>query len=179
MNKEVLFFDYAGCFNYYVKQIDKIRQAKIKGEVILAKPALLVSIIDALDEDIFIHNEFFINEWLEERYKSVISKFAHSSQFSTKTSIDKPFWHLESDGFWYLNCPGEHFDKKGTPSKSWLKENVLYASFDESLWILLQNKIWRQSLRDYIVEHKLAGGSWANKVKLSAISLLTTIILSA
>ena len=31
-----------------------------------------------------------------------------------------------------------------------------YASFDEDLWILLQNQVMRQRLHDYIVEHKLS-----------------------
>lgn len=46
MNKEIQFFDYSQCFNHYAKRIMSIRQAKINGEVILAKPVLLVAIID-------------------------------------------------------------------------------------------------------------------------------------
>lgn len=43
-----------------------------------------------------------------------------------------------------------------TPSKRWLKDNVQYASFDDDLWILLQNAVMRHRLRDYIIEHKLS-----------------------
>ena len=53
MNKEIQFFDYAQCYLHYTKRIMSIRQAKINGEVILAKPVLLVAIIDAIDEDVF------------------------------------------------------------------------------------------------------------------------------
>lgn len=37
----------------------------------------------------------------------------------------------------------------------WLKENVTYGYFDEDLWVLIQNKVWRMKLRDYIIEQKL------------------------
>ena len=103
MNKEIQFFDYAQCYLHYTKRIMSIRQAKINGEVILAKPVLLVAIIDAIDEDVFQNNQFVINDWLEGRYKMLMSHYAKDSQFEDKTGIEKPFWHLESDGFWHLN----------------------------------------------------------------------------
>ena len=46
-----------------------------------------------------------------------------------------------------------------TPTINWLKENVLCASFDEDLWILLQYEEWRKKVRDFIIEHKLTNGS--------------------
>lgn len=179
MDKELLYFDYERCFNHYVKHIDKIRQAKVNGEIILAKPALLVSLIDALDEDVFIHNEFFINEWLEERYKIIISQYAKNSQFSEVAGIEKPFWHLETDGFWHLKYPGEQLGKGRTPSKVWLNENVEFAYFDEFLWILLQNKFWRTQLRNYIIEHKLLDTSWSTTIKASGLGIFAAFLLSA
>ena len=46
-----------------------------------------------------------------------------------------------------------------TPTTKWLEVHVLYASFDDDLWKLLDNKEMRQRLRDYIIEHKLSGGN--------------------
>ena len=43
--KTIWFFDYEQSFNYYAKKIMTIRQAKIRGEVIVAKPVLLLSLI--------------------------------------------------------------------------------------------------------------------------------------
>ena len=37
--------------------------------------------------------------------------YAKDSQFDDKNTIDKPFWHLESDGFWHLNYEGERLSK--------------------------------------------------------------------
>ena len=179
MEKEVLFFDYERCFNHYVKRIDQIRQAKVNGEIILAKPVLLASLIDALDEDVFIHNEFFINDWIEERYKKLMMQFTKNSQFDGTTGIEKPFWHLETDGFWHLKYPGEQLGKGRTPSKAWLKENVESACFDDELWLLLQNKVWRLRLRDYIIEHKLTNNSWSTKIKASGLGIFAAFLLTA
>jgi hypothetical protein len=46
MNRLIQFFSYEQCYDYYTKRIDSIRQKIINGEVILAKPVLLVAIID-------------------------------------------------------------------------------------------------------------------------------------
>ena len=102
-----------------------IRQAKIHGETIVAKPVLLVAIIDGIDANVFRNNQFTINDWLEGRYNMLMSQYAKNSQFDDKTTIDKPFWHLETDGFWHLSYQGERLSKGHTPSKAWLKEIML------------------------------------------------------
>jgi putative restriction endonuclease len=156
-----------------------IRQAKIHGETIVAKPVLMVAIIDAIDSNVFTNNQFVINDWLEGRYKMLMTQYAKDSQFDDTTEIDKPFWHLESDGFWHLNYQGERLNKSKTPSKAWLKENVEFAYFDESLWILLQNKSWRMKLRDYIVEHKLNDDHWFGKIAAEGLGAIAVLIMAA
>ncbi len=58
-----------------------------------------------------------------------------------------------------------------------MKENVEFACFDEPLWILLQNKVWRMQLRDYIIEHKLTDDSWIGKIAAGNASLFPTLLL--
>ena len=55
------------CFTNYTKRIMNIKQAKIRGEVIVAKPVLLLAIIDGIDSELFIENKFLLTEWLEAR----------------------------------------------------------------------------------------------------------------
>ena len=179
MNRVIQFFDYEQCYKYYTKRIETIRQAKIHGETIVAKPVLLVAIIDGIDANVFKNNQFVINDWLEGRYKMLMQKYVRDSQFDDKTGIEKPFWHLETDGFWHLNYQGERLNKSRTPSKIWLEENVDFACFDEALWMLLQNKVWRMQLRDYIIEHKLTDGSWHSKIAAEGLGFLAAIILAA
>lgn len=179
MNRVIQFFNYEQCYEYYTKRILNVRQAKIHGETILAKPVLLVAVIDAVDANVFDNNQFIINDWLEGRYKMLMRKYAKDTQFEEKTGIEKPFWHLETDGFWHLNYQGERLSKGHTPSKAWLKENVEFAYFDESLWILLQNKVWRMKLRDYIIEHKLTDDYWRGKLAAERLATIAALLLVA
>lgn len=59
------------------------------------------------------------------------------------------------------------------------KENVEYANFDESLWILLQNKEWRTRLREYIIEHKLTDGFWNGKRMAEGLGVLAALLMVA
>ena len=157
MNRSLAYYDYSRCFAYYTERIMSIRQAKIQGEVIVAKPVLMLALIDGIDLGIFTNNRFVLNEWLEEHYMKLMFKYTRQSQFDKPTEINNPFWHLSNDGFWHLQLKTKG-EMRTTPSKAWLKENVSYASFDDDLWMLLQSKEWRTRLRDYIVEHKLVEG---------------------
>lgn len=68
MDRKISFFSYEQCFESYQKRIESIRQHRIKGETIIAKPVLMVAIIDAIDNNVFTNNQFVINDWLEGRY---------------------------------------------------------------------------------------------------------------
>ena len=93
MNRVIQFFSYEQCFKHYTKQIMSIRQAKIHGETIVAKPVLMVAIIDGIEANVFRNNQFVINDWLEEHYNSLMSQYVKGSQFDATTGIEKPFWH--------------------------------------------------------------------------------------
>ena len=116
------FFDYEHCFAYFAKRIMNIRQAKIRGEIIVAKPVLLLALIDGISENVFVGNEFGLTEWLEERYLTLMQKYTRSSQFSNITGIENPFWHLATDGFWNLQYRIEP-SNSSSPSKAWLKSH--------------------------------------------------------
>ena len=178
MNRNMQFYNYEQSFAHYSKSIMNIRQAKIHGEVMVAKPVLLLAIIDGIDADIFLSNEFQLTEWLEKRYKMLMVQYTENSQFDKPTDISNPFWHLHSDGFWHLQCI-EEGQEGVTPSKRWLKEKVSFAYFDDDLWFLLQNKVWRLKLRDYIVEHKLTNNSWLGKIAAEGLGAIAVLLLAA
>jgi len=172
------FFDYNKCYAHYTKCIMNIRQAKIRGEVIVAKPVLLLAIIDGIGTDEILANEIMLTEWLESRYVMLIQQYMKSSQFDKPTDISNPYWHLQGDGFWHLQCLEE--PQEGvTPSKRWLKEKVSYAYFDDDLWLLLQNKVWRLKLRDYIVEHKLSDDHQFGKITAESLGAIVALLLAA
>ena len=178
MNRVLTFYDYEQCFIHYTKRIMSIRQAKIRGEVIVAKPVLLLAIIDGIDADIFLGNEFPLSDWLEERYGMLMKLNMQNSQFDKPADISNPFWHLQSDGFWHLQL-AEKPQEGVTPSKRWLEEKVTLAHLDDDLWLLLQNKVWRLKLREYIVENKLTDGSWFGKIAAEGLGAIAALLLAA
>ena len=157
MDEEFKRNNYTQHYAYYTDKIISIRQAKIRGEVIVAKPVLMLAIIDGIESGVFTNNRFVLNEWLEEHYMKLMLQYTRQSQFDKPTEINNPFWHLSTDGFWHLQLKTKG-EMRTTPSKAWLKENVTYACFDDDLWVLLQNREWRIRFRDFIVEHKLMEG---------------------
>jgi putative restriction endonuclease len=56
---------------------------------------------------------------------------------------------------------------------------VSYAYFDDDLWMLLQDKVWRLKLREYIVEHKLTDNSWLGKIAAEGLGAIAALILAA
>ena len=135
----------------YFLKIDSIRQSKNNGHTSIAKPVLLLAIIDGITEGEIKNNQVTLNEWLEGKYNSLMTSFSRQSKI---TPINMPFWHLESDGFWHLIIlKGK--TRYVTPTIRWLKENVLYASLDDELWFLLQKDEWRNKLRNFIISNKL------------------------
>ncbi len=179
MNRVLRFYNYEQCFAHYTQRIMSIRQAKVHGEVIVAKPVLLLALIEGIEKGVFEGNRFVINEWLEKRYLALMALHTRNSQFDTPAGIEKPFWHLESDGFWHLQCNEERSGKSKTPSKLWLKEHVEFARFDDDLWILLQHREWRTKLRDYIIEHKLTDDSWHGKLAAEGLGIIAALVLVA
>lgn len=79
MNRTLHFYNYEQCYAHYTKRIMSIRQAKIHGEVIVAKPVLLLALIDGVDGGVFTTNQFTLNDWLEEKYLALMKQYTRSS----------------------------------------------------------------------------------------------------
>lgn len=142
-------------YNYYIEKISKMRQGVVKGEKSLAKPALLLAVIDGISEGKILHNDIVLTKWLEEKYSMLLLHYSHASQILHPTGIEKPFWHLQSDGFWHLKYPQSLYRQNVSPTKKWILDNVECARLDDDLWSLLQNDEWREKICKYIIDNKL------------------------
>jgi RNA polymerase sigma factor (sigma-70 family) len=138
----------------YFLKIEDLHQAQKDGVINVAKPVLLLAIIDGVAKGEILNNKIVLNDWLENTYKALMKIYSNQFVYKNITSISMPFWYLETDGFWHLKIQGEKTNKT-TPTTNWLKDNVLYASFDKDLWYLLQNEKWRKKLREFIIKYKL------------------------
>lgn len=152
-------------FDYYVEKISKMKQAVVKGEKVLAKPALLLAIIDGISEGKILHNDIVLTKWLEEKYYMQLLHYSKATQILNPTGIEKPFWHLQSDGFWHLKYPQSLYKNNMYPTKTWILTNVECAWFDDDLWSLLQDKEWRQKIRKFLIDNKLTQKSYKSENK--------------
>ncbi len=179
MDRHLDFFNYDGCLIYYKGRIQNIRQAKMYGEESVAKPILLLAIIDSISNGEIVVNRIRLTEKLIERYEELMKTYAKNLEYYSKTPIYHPFWHLQGDSFWHLNDAECIKEQKNTPSVPWIQEHVLYASVDEPLWILLQNEAMRLQLRNYIIEHKLTNDFSNGKKVAEGLGVLAAILLAA
>ena len=139
-------------YNYYIQLITNIKQAVVKGEKILAKPALILAVMDSINNGEIVQNKILLTAKLEKRYKYILSTY--TGGIVKLTNILMPYWYLQYDDFWSL----EYFKKyngRNVLTKKWFLENIKYAKLDNDLWYLIQDDFWRKKLCDYIIENKL------------------------
>lgn len=145
--------NYEDIYEKYTHKMLKMHQAKEKGRVIVAKPILLLSVINGIDEGIVKYNRIILGDWLVYRYNTLMSTYNNGTSV---TEINMPFWYLKNDGFWHIHFIDDPKEKVYTPSMKWLNDNVEFASLDNELWLLLQNEKWRTKIRDFILGYKLS-----------------------
>ena len=155
MNKVLQFYDYERCFKHYTQRIMNLRQARIHGEIIMAKPVLLIAVIDSVENDEVMSNHIRLTDTLERRYLALMRQYVKGSQFDKPTPIATPFFHLQGDGFWHLTWKPGKEPAAGSPSFRYICDNCARTSVDDDLWTLLEHQVMRHRLRDYIVTHKL------------------------
>jgi putative restriction endonuclease len=137
-------------FAYNKELLISLRRAKLNGIFINAKPILLLSVIDAFSLSIILENEINISERL-------IDLYHHNSRIYQpgikRTPFYKPFFHLTSDGFWFLKFK-EGYSLPGhakTPSLKWQREAIQYAYFSDSLYELLITESTREKLKEILI----------------------------
>lgn len=133
---------------YYSTELLQIKRGYRGGSVVNAKPYLLLSIIDLIENLHFQDNCIFFDDTLNSRYEYYHSYFGDYPI----TQLYKPFYYMTSDGFWHIEWKNNSDTKI---SSKYLRENVKYARFDNALWDLLQDTECRQTLREVIIQNFL------------------------
>lgn len=142
---------------YYVNKVLKLHCAYVRGKQILAKPILLLAIIQSVEDKLIIKNEFpwgnysdiFVN--FKKIYEDLFRGYLPNEY---QTPLSKPYFHLKYEGFWHLQL-NETVDYPKVSSIGFLNKNVRFAFLDEQLWELLQNPINRNYLREIVTQHYL------------------------
>lgn len=129
----------------YLDSLKSIRCQIVNGRQILAKPLLLIAILDLIDKDLARDNQLSI-DLLQTNYNNLMPKYG------VDTPFQYPTYFLVRDGFYHLTWRGEAI-KTHTPSAKMIRENVLYAYLDNVLWDLLQDKETRDMFRNTIEKY--------------------------
>jgi len=135
---------------YYRTMLIQTKRGNSRGITINAKPILLVALFDHIEKGLVSNNKILFDSDLKRCYENHYSLFEPERQI---TPLHKPFFYLQSDGYWYLSWNNDEEQKKY--SAKFLRENVKYASFDNALWDLLQDAEARSVLRETVINYFL------------------------
>ena len=124
-----------------------VKQKSTNGVTNAAKPALVISVIEAIAAGEIKNNQIRFQD-IEARYISTLEKWQPE-----KTPLKYPFYHLVGDSFWHLKWKGERPTKRISPSAKSLRENIDYAYFDNALWDLLQDEEARKGYIEAITKY--------------------------
>ena len=138
----------------YIQQISSLHCAKINGRFVIAKPMLLMALINGIEDGVFKENRFYWDT-SKEQYKA-LSRYYRDALLgyapnTSVTPLHKPFFHMNYDGFWHLKLK-EGARIPSSSSSGFLKDNLIYAYFDDGLWNMLHNQANRDKIRGIIVD---------------------------
>lgn len=133
----------------YTDLILKIKCGSYKGKKIKAKPILLYSLLEMIEDEVVKNNQIHFGKETEDAYKKVFERFEENI-----TPLFKPFFYFQFDGFWHLQYRKDCARIKNPSSKS-IKECVEFAYLDNPLWDLLQNEEIRSCIRTLIENNYL------------------------
>ena len=133
---------------YYRTLLIQTKRGNGGGKIINAKPILLIALFDHIEKGTVNNNKILFDCELKKCYENYYSLYEPEQQI---TPFCKPFFYLQSDGYWHLSW-NDAVEKK-VPSAKYLRENVKYASFDNALWDLLQDADARSVLQEVVINH--------------------------
>lgn len=131
---------------YYKTSLLTVNQKITNGKSNIAKPVLLLAIIDLIDEGYIIGNQIRYDEKLASTYNRIFKCYS-----DVVTLVQYPFYYMRNDNFYSIKGKTE----KKTPSGKYIRDNIEYAYLDNGLWDLLQDPATRNEFRDLIVNHYL------------------------
>jgi putative restriction endonuclease len=139
---------------YYRTALLQTKRGNGKGVFINAKPVLLIAVFDSIERGLIGDNKLLFDDRLKQMYESVYRSYEKERPI---TPFYKPFFHLQTDGYWHLSWEND-VDRKAKSDK-YLRENVKYASLDNALWDLLQDAEARNILKETVIKYFLTNNN--------------------
>ena len=140
-------------FDKYLTIIGNLHCAKYNGKIVIAKPALLLAVVNAIEEKQVPENRFYWDEnnptfkAVSDNYKAIYQGYVPNDYL---TPLFKPFYHLKFDRIWQIKTKGP-CSMPVAASAGFLKEHLDYASLDEDFWTLLQSPENREAVKEILL----------------------------
>ncbi|CAH0990034.1 hypothetical protein SIN8267_00117 [Sinobacterium norvegicum] len=116
------------------QQLSSLKVDRSSGHPKPHKVCLLLAVIELIECGSIAANRIVLNTELEEAFSRHFSKLKKGND---KDDISKPFYHLQTEGFWHFHYlpGGEHcLQQAKAPSKAKLKQAIAYVSLEQSLF---------------------------------------------
>lgn len=140
---------------HYLNRFRKLRTSRLAGEEAPYKPALLLAVLEGIEQGSILGNHISITPELLAAFQSNCRDLSVSGRFRAN-NFALPFYHLTGEGFWHLQTYSGQpllLTSSGSPrSLGQLRVSVAYAFLDEPLWELLREAAMRQLFRDALLE---------------------------
>lgn len=177
---QLRFFDYEAAYRYYCGCIDGMRRGSVRGTGVkrIAKPMLILAVIKGVGDGMFTVNRFEYDE-LEGIYTALFRQHFVEARQDSLTPLANPFYYLQSDAFWHLSWLPHATTRSDGPSAAWVRRNCDHAYLDSELWLLLQQRDYRQRLAAYILDTQVRAAATRTGMAAEGGTLLTLLALLA
>lgn len=140
---------------YYTDKFSSLHTMMKKGKPAPHKALLLLSVIDLIERGVIKSSHFTLSDELIRQFKANTQRLLGESLLFSPT-INYPFYHLRSEGFWELVAsPGSDIEKISNYSLPSLRKNVAFVRIDTELFKLLQDPSTRARLRVTLISKYL------------------------
>lgn len=172
MNKVLKFYNYDKALAAYEDRLLQIHQARVKrsGLKIIAKPVLLLTILQGLENGRIAINRFAYDQ-VKPDYEKLFRKYFVRARQEALTPMYYPWYFMHHDGFWHLSWQGPEPVETESVSESFIHKNTAHAYFDDDLWTLVSHPYYRRELMQFIIEKKIIAPLSSNTEDLAADGL--------
>lgn len=138
----------------YKAEFENLRPSRVGGRSRPHKGAMLLAVIDLIDQGIISRNQIPFNDALRDAFSE---RFSLYKQDNDKDDPAQPYFYLSSSRFWHLSPVEGREDElaqrraaSSHGSAKQIKSLIEYAYLDEELFKLLQNDVYRSILADVL-----------------------------